>query len=149
MAYNKFLEKLSTWIILNTFFLTWKVPNWSSKTWSLKIFSWFWFDSMDYRKIPNILSPGAYISQRPFWGAYYWSGLYLRGLCGGKYSLLNRLGLYLKGNVGPKIDWTGKLCQLGFTDTRCEDVSLSKTQASKLKTQPQITLLKTQYSVQR
>ena len=49
----------------------------------------------------------------------------------------------------PKIDWTGKLCQLGFTDTRREDVGLSKTQASKLKTQPQITSLKTQYSVQR
>ena len=101
---------------------------------------------MDYRKIPKILSPGAYISQTPF----------LRGL------LLERFilgGAYAEGNLLYKIGWAyawkeiciprprsiaaGKLCQLGFTDTHREDVGLCKTQASKLKTQPQITFLKT------
>ena len=43
----------------------------------------------------------------------------------------------------PRSIAAGKVCQLGFTDTRREDVVLSKTQASKLKTQPQITLSKT------
>ena len=85
VAYDKFLEKLSTWISLNTFFLTLNVSNGSSKTCSLKIFSWFWFAGiMDYRKIPKILTPGAYISQRPFLrgffiGAVYtWRGLDIR-----------------------------------------------------------------------
>ena len=37
----------------------------------------------------------------------------------------------------------------GFTETCSEDVDLSETQPCKLKTQPQITLLKTQCSVER
>ena len=40
-----------------------------------------------YRKIPKIF-PEAYIFQGPFWGAYFWRGLYSAGLIyGGKFAL--------------------------------------------------------------
>ena len=85
-------------------------------------------------------------------------GLSFEGLIfGRKFALQNRLGLYLEGNLRLKIDrlayswkeiYVSNLHEV-FTETRREDVDLSKTQPCKLKTQPQITLLKTQYSVQR
>ena len=52
--------------------------------------SWSWLDiswMVSYRKIPKI-SPGAYISERPFL-----KGLFLEGLIyGGKFAFQNRLG---------------------------------------------------------
>ena len=39
------------------------------------------------------IHPGAYIFQRPFWGGYFWTFLYLEGLIyGGKFVFQNRLG---------------------------------------------------------
>ena len=45
-----------------------------------------------YRKIPKI-SPGLMFFKRPFWGAYFWRGLFSEGLIyGGKFAFQNRLG---------------------------------------------------------
>ena len=50
-------------------------------------------NDIEYRKFPKI-SPGAYIFQRPFWGAYIRRGLYSEGLIiGGKFVFQNRLGV--------------------------------------------------------
>ena len=44
----------------------------------------------NYRKIPKI-SPGVYIFQGPFWGAYFWRGSYSEGLIyGRKFAFQNR-----------------------------------------------------------
>ena len=137
MAYNNFFWETIYANYFKYIFLTLNVPNWSSKTCSQKIFFLVlicWHHGLPWNS-KNIKPRGLYFSKVIF-----------EGLIIGAVKLG---GAYAEGNVRPKIDWTGKLCQLGFTDTRREDVGLSKTQASKLKTQPQITSLKTQYSVQR
>ena len=73
-----------------------------------------------YRKIPKI-SPGAYIFQRPFL-----RGLFLEGLInGGKFAFQNRLGLYWLAYSWKEI-YVSNL-QKVFTETRLEDVDLSKT----------------------
>ena len=80
------------------------------------------------RKIPKI-SPRTYIFKRPFL-----RGLFLL-IYGGKFTFQNRLGLYLDGNLRLKIDglayswkeiYVSNL-QKVFTETRLEDVHLSKT----------------------
>ena len=85
-----------------------------------------------YCKTPKI-SPGAYIFQRPFL-----RGLFLEGLIyGEKFALQNRLGLYsctgreicLKAYSWKEI-YVSNLQQV-FTETRLEDVDLSKTQPCK------------------
>ena len=59
------------------------------------------------RKIPKI-SLGAYIFQRSFLRGLFlegfiFGGAYVRG--GGELAYQNRLGLYLEGNLRPKIHW--------------------------------------------
>ena len=72
-----------------------------------------------YRKIPKI-SPGAYIFQRPFL-----RGLFLEGLInGGKFAFQNRLGLYWLAYSWKEI-YASNL-QTVFTETRLQDVDLSK-----------------------
>ena len=47
-----------------------------------------------YSKIPKITPPGLLFFKGPFWGAYFWRGLYSEGLMyGGKFAFKNRLGL--------------------------------------------------------
>ena len=61
-----------------------------------------------FRKIPKI-SPGAYVFQRPFWGAYFWRGLSKEGnLCfkinwaslivGRKFTIFALFYLVFEGN---------------------------------------------------
>ena len=48
----------------------------------------------NYRKIPKITALGLLFFKGPFWGAYFWRGLYSEGLMyGGKFAFKNRLGL--------------------------------------------------------
>ena len=69
-----------------------------------EIICWYWKHCkwifltllIKYRKIPKI-SPGAYIFQRPFWGAYI------------------RRGLSTEGNLRFKIDWTSLIAGGKFT----------------------------------
>lgn len=87
-----------------------------------------------------------------------WGADIRRGLYTGVFASQNRLRLYfLEGNLLLKIDWATdyswkeiyvRNLHEFFTETPLEDVDLSKTQPCKLNTQPQITLVKTQYSVQ-
>ena len=63
-------------------------------------------DTVKFRKS----APGLIFFKDPFWGAYFWRGLYSEGLInGGKFAFQNQLGLYsclyLEGNLRLKIDW--------------------------------------------
>ena len=49
-------------------------------------------NSLNYRKIPK-KAPGLIFFKSPFWGAYFWRGLYSEGLIyGGKCAFQNRFG---------------------------------------------------------
>ena len=63
-----------------------QVPGWTVTRSADQHIPYFHTRKKNYRKIPKI-SPGAYIFQRPFWGAYFWRGL------------------STKGNLRFKIDW--------------------------------------------
>ena len=84
------------------------------------------------RKTPKI-NPGAYIFQRPFLRGLYSEGLIYRG----KFALQNQPGLYncigseicLKAYSWKEI-YVSNLQQV-FTETRLEDIDLSKTQPCK------------------
>ena len=58
------------------------------------------YQDLDYwecRKIPKI-SPGLTFLKGPFWGAYFWCGLYSERLMyGGKFAFQNRLGQLIIG----------------------------------------------------
>ena len=79
-----------------------------------------------YRKIPKI-SPGAYIIQRPFL-----SGLFLEGPIFGGACKITRGEICVSKSIGLAHSWKEiyVICNLykGFTETRLEDVDLSKTQ---------------------
>ena len=83
-------------------------------------------------KTPKI-SPGAYIFQRPILRGLYSEGLIYRG----KFALQNQPGLY--NCIGSEVclkaySWKeiyGSNLQQVFTETRLEDVDLSKTQPCK------------------
>ena len=54
-------------------------------------------DYWGYRKIPKI-RPGLIFFKGPFWGAYFWWGLYSERLMyGGKFAFQNRLGQLIIG----------------------------------------------------
>ena len=54
-------------------------------------------DYWGYRKSPKI-SPGLIFFKGPFWGAYFWWGLYSERLMyGGKFAFQNRLGQLIIG----------------------------------------------------
>ena len=90
------------------------------------------------RKIPKI-SPRAYIYQRPFLRDLFLEELIFKGACTQREICISKLiGLAYSWN---KI-YVSNLHKV-FTDrTRCEDMDLINTQPCKLKTQPQIDLLK-------
>ena len=61
-----------------------------------------WFvEFKRYRNIPKI-SPGLIFFKGPFWGAYFWRGLYLEGLS-------------TEGNLRFKIDWVSLIVRSKFT----------------------------------
>ena len=67
-----------------------------------------WYKTTIYPKIPKI-SPGAYIFQRPFWGAYFWRGLYSHGL-------------FTEENLRFKIDWTILIAESKLTVIVCKEL---------------------------
>ena len=58
---------------------------------------------LKYRKIPKLVSPGAYIFQRPFLRVFFWRGLYSEGF------------IYTERNLHFKIDWASLLVGSKFT----------------------------------
>ena len=87
---------------------------------------------LTYRKIPK-KSPKAYIFQRPFLRDLFLEGF----IYGRKIAFQNRLGLYSEGNLSLEIKGANFLSwkevyvtnlQKVFTETRLEDVDLTKTQ---------------------
>ena len=70
---------------------------------------------MDYREnAKNIKPRGLYFSNALFEGLIIGAVYTWRGLCGGKFALLNRLGLCPKGNLHPKIDCGTKVMSVRF-----------------------------------
>ena len=92
-----------------------------------------------------------YISQKPFL-----RGLFLEGhIYKGKFAWQNRLGLYGDGNLRLKIYWASLKLEKKFMSVLCTKFLLKLAVRTytflkrKLNIQPHITLLKTQYPVQR
>ena len=90
---------------------------------------------LTYRKIPK-KSPEAYIFRRPFLRDLFLEGL----IYGRKIAFQNRLRLYWEGNLSLEIKGANFLSwkeiyvsnlQKVFTETRLEDVDLTKTQPCK------------------
>ena len=69
---------------------------------------------MDYRKIPNILSPGAYISQRPFLRGLLLERFILKGLMRREIFITKSAGLILERKCGSQDRLDRKVMSVRF-----------------------------------